>query len=277
MATTGPDTGFRTDSRLRHRKNVDRLSSDQVRWFREGIAGMAEITRDERGLSYWASVHGGPPRSWCHHGTFDGVEVFRGAPLFLPWHRAYLFLFELALQDQQPRARVPWWNWSSEAARREGLPAAFAQERVGGEVNPLVSQPVLRGPGRERLPERTRRRPSAPRSLPPQREVERVLRLNNFTDFSTQLEQIHGAIHGWVGGTMSAVPTAAYDPIFWAHHSMVDRLWRIWQLRNPESTALVDVRDRPLAPFELTVGDVLDVTELGYDYASTTTSVDVDR
>jgi tyrosinase len=32
---------------------------------------------------------------------------------------------------------------------------------------------------------------------------------------------------------MSLVPFAAFDPIFWAHHTMVDRLWRLWQLRHP--------------------------------------------
>lgn len=275
MATTGPDSrSFRTASRLRHRKSIVRLSPGQLAAFRVGIGRMAQLF-DERGLSYWASLHGGPPRQWCHHGTVDGEDVFRGAPLFLPWHRAYLYFFELALQDQEPRARVPWWNWASEEAHRVGLPAALTDESVEGRPNPLHSQPILRGPGRERLPERTFRRPSPPQWLPTRQEVRRIIRYDNFTDFSTQLEQLHGQMHVWVGGTMSSVPTAAYDPVFWTHHSMVDRLWRIWQLRNPEDNALVRLRTRPLPPFDLTVGDVIDVTTLGYDYASSTSSVDV--
>ena len=31
-----------------------------------------------------------------------------------------------------------------------------------------------------------------------------------------------------VGGLMSAVETAAFDPIFWVHHCNIDRLWSVW-------------------------------------------------
>lgn len=67
---------------------------------------------------------------------------------------------------------------------------------------------------------------------------------------------------------MSAVPIAAYDPVFWAHHSMIDRLWYLWQLsprgRNPPDALL----DRALAPWPVTVRQVLDISTLGYDYAA---------
>lgn len=32
---------------------------------------------------------------------------------------------------------------------------------------------------------------------------------------------------------MGQIVYAAFDPIFWAHHCMIDPLWRIWQLRHP--------------------------------------------
>jgi hypothetical protein len=31
---------------------------------------------------------------------------------------------------------------------------------------------------------------------------------------------------------MGVVGTAAFDPIFWSHHAMIDRLWWLWQARN---------------------------------------------
>lgn len=254
---------------------MTQLTAGQLEAWREGVAEMAKLS-DDRGYAYWASIHGGPPRQWCHHGNWDGRGVYHGAPLFLPWHRAYLYSFELALQEQSPRARVPWWDWSSAEARRDGLPRVFSDQGVGGAANPLASQPILRGGGRrDRLPAQTSRAPRSPQTLPTAQAVEAILRRSSFLDFSTQLESVHGQIHGWVGGAMTSVPTAAFDPIFWSHHAMIDRIWRLWQLRNPENAALWRYRSVVLAPFEMTVGDTLDVTVLGYDYAGSTTSVDV--
>jgi hypothetical protein len=47
----------------------------------------------------------------------------------------------------------------------------------------------------------------------------------------------HGDIHVIVGGVitgenvngaMSDIPTAAFDPVFWAHHANIDRMWAVW-------------------------------------------------
>ena len=41
----------------------------------------------------------------------------------------------------------------------------------------------------------------------------------------------HNAVHDWVGGSM--IPyTSPNDPIFWFHHSQVDRLFYTWQVRT---------------------------------------------
>src|SRR5207237_349537 len=85
------------------------------------------------------------------------------------------------------------------------------------------------------------------------------------------LEDIHGAVHVWVGGEMGRIDWAAYDPIFWAHHANIDRLWARWQLTHspifPRSYL-----DRALPPFPMTVRQTLDVSGLGYDYASSATA-----
>ncbi|KAK6354515.1 hypothetical protein TWF696_003658 [Orbilia brochopaga] len=49
------------------------------------------------------------------------------------------------------------------------------------------------------------------------------------------LEGVHDTIHGTVGsgGTMSFVPYSAFDPVFWLHHTNIDRLFAIWQGINP--------------------------------------------
>ena len=96
------------------------------------------------------------------------------------------------------------------------------------------------------------------------------MRNTDFITFQTQLESLHDGVHVWVGGTMASIATSSYDPIFWAHHCMIDRLWYLWQLRHPGARVPRALIDRPLPPFPLTVRDTLDVTQLGYDYAAAT-------
>jgi tyrosinase len=51
------------------------------------------------------------------------------------------------------------------------------------------------------------------------------------------LENIHDNLHGAIGGRghMGALDVSAFDPVFWLHHTNVDRLWAIWGSLNPNS------------------------------------------
>ena len=98
----------------------------------------------------------------------------------------------------------------------------------------------------------------------------------SFTEFNRRLTLLHDNIHVWVGGTMGDPSWAAYDPIFWAHHTMVDRLWRIWQHNNPGALPPRFVLDATMTYARspsFRGSDVLDVKQLGYDYAGTTATV----
>jgi len=64
------------------------------------------------------------------------------------------------------------------------------------------------------------------------------------TRCSNSLEGIHNTIHTTLGGPgsssvsaghMTYLSTAAFDPGFWLHHMMVDRLFALWQGVNPNS------------------------------------------
>ncbi|KAH0539087.1 hypothetical protein FGG08_004325 [Glutinoglossum americanum] len=60
---------------------------------------------------------------------------------------------------------------------------------------------------------------------------------------SDSLEAVHNDIHvlvGW-GGHMMYVPYSAFDPIFWLHHTNIDRLYAIWQAINPDSYVIDQV------------------------------------
>ena len=55
------------------------------------------------------------------------------------------------------------------------------------------------------------------------------------------VEGLHNQIHGLVGGHMASVPFAAFDPIFWLHHTNLDRLEALWQAMYPQSYVVPQV------------------------------------
>jgi tyrosinase len=67
---------------LRHRLNIDAMNPDQLATFRAAVTAAMAIS-DERGYNYFAGIHGYPLPISC--------DVAHGQPLFLPWHRAYLY------------------------------------------------------------------------------------------------------------------------------------------------------------------------------------------
>ena len=65
---------------------------------------------------------------------------------------------------------------------------------------------------------------------------------------------------------MGIIPYAAYDPIFWAHHANVDRIFSEWQAAHPSVQPTDAIMNQALAPFGMTVKQIWDITKLGYDY-----------
>ncbi|KEQ72123.1 Di-copper centre-containing protein [Aureobasidium namibiae CBS 147.97] len=104
------------------------------------------------------------------------------------------------------------------------------------------------------------------------------------------LESIHDGIHSSVGnnGHMTYLDYAAFDPVFWLHHVMVDRSFALWQTIHTDSyvqplaavgstftypAGTVNDVNSPLTPFfkdtagtNWTSSDVRDCTKLGYTY-----------
>lgn len=130
-------------------------------------------------------------------------------------------------------------------------------------------------------------------SYPTTGDVQRILELPNFFDFGSgpssnhffgALENIHNLIHNFSGGAnphyvMGTQPEnriepqsgdmvfaglTAYDPIFWGHHSNVDRLWAEWQQKHRGSGP--DNPSAILPPWTMTVDQSYSIHDLGYEY-----------
>lgn len=288
---------------MRLRLNIRNYSAARLAAFRKAMVRLQSLY-DNRGYNYLAGLHGIPNFHCWHHQEVR--NDFHGVRLFLPWHRAYLLTFEQFLMDAAEDeglngddVTMPWWDWRSQKSHAEGVPKAYSESMDSeGHPNPLHSfhiRQLLSG-----VDERTRRFPQDPNDLPPGTAVEDLRAIADFNDFNDELEGVHDMIHGWVGGykrdanglpidldgnpverredvvfgSMGSVAVAAFDPIFWAHHTMIDRIWRLWQMDHGIETGFSSVLQRRiLEPFNMTVGDVLDVSDLGYDYAGVESGV----
>ena len=96
---------------------------------------------------------------------------------------------------------------------------------------------------------------------------------DNFTEFGNEaylassgvsnadsLESIHDVIHGILGsnGHMTYLDYSAFDPSFWLHHAMIDRIFALWQAIYPNS--YVEPMTAIEQTFTINVGDVQNVT-----------------
>jgi tyrosinase len=184
---------------------------------------------------------------------------------FLPWHRIFLFLFENELASIHPDVTIPYWDWTQ--AGEQTFPAWLAGF-LPVVLTPTGSITVTRSPGA------TAALASIASNVPA------TMAQTDFGNFALNgagatwpLELIHDFIHGWVGGTMGAIPTAPADPIFWMHHANIDRLWWQWQ-NSPAGSG----KNQPLTggpgsttspvmdPWTYTETDTRDITSLFYTY-----------
>jgi tyrosinase len=254
------------DAAVRTRKNVATLGKpgDELDWYAKAVAELRRRpVTDPTSWRYLAAVHGypGPAKDpfasagealpsaaeqrqfWnqCQHQTW----------FFLPWHRGYLTCFEEIVADAvvklggPPGWALPYWNYSDAAnPEARALPAAFlSRSDAQGGTNPLWS------PGRN-LKASAELLPAGDVDLDALLHVRfggsarggdpgfggPATEFSHFGGVNGRLENLpHNVIHDDVGGLMSDPDTAALDPIFWLHHSNIDRLWQVWALRGSDS------------------------------------------
>lgn len=164
---------------------------------------------------------------------------------FLIWHRAYLYHFERILRAaaNAPDLAVPYWNYTAAGQRR--FPPLFANEFL--DAPSAVANP-LHHPNREQvfafglleLTDAAVDTADAMATLAFFGTDESSGFAGGIADVEAGTQGLierrpHNLIHVAVGGliddvsgAMGRVATAAFDPIFWPHHSNIDRLWVQW-------------------------------------------------
>ncbi|KAI1848861.1 hypothetical protein JX266_005289 [Neoarthrinium moseri] len=79
------------------------------------------------------------------------------------------------------------------------------------------------------------------------------------------IEDIHNAIHTYTGGNgqMSSPPVSSFDPIFWLHHTNIDRLFAIWQACHDDpnvSSTYVTPKRASNSTFSMRAGSTENIT-----------------
>ncbi|MBR9920353.1 MAG: tyrosinase family protein [Bacteroidetes bacterium] len=212
---------------MRLRKNINCLSTNELHDLREAFQGIYDLpASNPRSFVTIAGLHGNPSPSYCIHGNTG----------FLTWHRAYLMEIENALRSIHCDVALPYWNWSS--GDTTGLPDACSHATYVNRNGDTVPNPLYRGPKPASAGggQTSRRGDIDTTSFDDLAEDAQGAMANTvWNDFVSALNGVHGSVHVRIGGDMSSVPTAGFDPIFFFHHANVDRLWANWIAANPQS------------------------------------------
>jgi Common central domain of tyrosinase/Polyphenol oxidase middle domain len=283
------------------RKSVTDLTATELMSLRRGVAHMMARNSAPRGSAdyrrswiYWANMHqhfGDDCAGPIVGSGMGGVQTFIASngdetatwcrcehftEQFLTWHRMYLWYFERVLQEAagDPSLRLPYWDYETDAR----LPVAYRDATYVDEHGQTVSNPLRVSARRPGLNNGTS-------SLSPGvTSTAGAMAETNFDPFNSVLENTpHGAVHcamvtgSCPNGLMGSIPVAALDPIFYAHHTNIDRLYECW-LQGDEpgrlptnATQLNTVFtfvDGDGSTVDRRVRDMLTTTQLGYTYAA---------
>jgi hypothetical protein len=287
------------------RKSVTDLSPAEIMSLRRGVAKMMSRNNASRGSAdyrrswvYWANMHehfgddcaGAINPSGAGSGM-DGIQTWtasnadeqatwckceHGTNQFLTWHRMYLWYFERVLQEAagDSSLRLPYWDYETNGQ----MPAAYRDATYVDESGHTVPNPLrveARQPG---LNDGT-----LPLS-PDVTSTDDAMGATTYDPFNDSLQDTpHGAVHCAIVtnscpyGLMGSVPVSANDPIFYAHHTNIDRLYECWlrvdePARLPNDPTQLDTMytfvDADGSTVQRRVRDMLTTAQLGYAYGA---------
>jgi tyrosinase len=216
---------------VRIRKNANTLTMGERNRF---VSAFAQL--NSQGLGRFADFRN-------MHTSVSSPQA-HGAPGFLPWHRAYILDLERELQAIDPSVALPYWRFDQPAPNiftRDFLGVSDALGTVQfSPTNPLQFWTTDGVQGINRRPFfNTVGTPAGLRT-----EVQTLALGAQYAAFRTMEGNPHGSAHTSFGGSISSIPTAAKDPLFFLLHCNVDRLWAKWQRQrgrfNPALAASYD-------------------------------------
>ncbi|KAJ7968510.1 Polyphenol oxidase [Quillaja saponaria] len=274
----------------------------------------AYIAKLTKALDLMKALPADDPRSFkqqaaIHCAYCDGAHEQIGFPdldfqvhdswLFQPFHRYYLYFFEKILGKliDDPNFAMPFWNWDSPNGMQ--IPAIYTNPKSSlhdSLRNANHQPPKLINLDYNGVDETISNDSIVSNNLnlmyrnlvPNARNAKQFLgspyRAGDEPDPGAgSLENSpHGTVHVWCGDNtqpnhenMGNLYSAGNDPLFYAHHSNVDRLWTVWKTLGGKRKDFTDpdwlnsgflFYDENANPVRVLVKDCLDSKKLGYVY-----------
>ncbi|KAI5060651.1 hypothetical protein GOP47_0025071 [Adiantum capillus-veneris] len=226
--------------------------------------------------------------------------------LFLPWHRWYLYWHERILQSLlgDPTFSLVFWNWDDQHDGGNVMPdmfvhngtALYDENRNQNNLPPALVKlrPNTTGNNTAIVNQNLNDMyQDVVRATTAELFMGGAYRTGTDLTNSTVLDAplggliengVHNGVHSWTGDPnlpliqdMGTFTTAARDPIFYAHHSNVDRLWDKWKYDMPGGPradhddsdflhAEFYFYDETASLVKVKVRDALDNSKLGVSY-----------
>ena len=289
------------------------LSDPTSWWFFAAMHGQYLIDDDDpgspvpRGYPNWADLPGPPDTPttpWPSQALIDQYwsQCQHGTWFFPPWHRGYLYAIENILRGIIQNLNgpadwaLPYWNYFGPANEYQ-IPPAFTQKKMpDGTPNPLFVNARYgpNGDGNIFIPippiAQTCQQDTVYTGIHPRHYGGDVTGFDHSDSLAGGLEwNPHNAIHVKVGGNdlssgmgglMGDPGLAALDPIFYLHHSNIDRMWAAWTASGNTNPADPNWLNGPTAmgdrkfcmpkpdktSWQYTPGMVNTITQLNYTY-----------
>jgi tyrosinase len=217
------------------------------------------------------------PNPWKTLATemWNTCQAHSGQPenYFLPWHRMFVFFFEQIIRNVGGPGAVhftlPYWNYTKSGSTYGVIPPQFTKKddpTYGSLYVEARNTGVNAG------------HPIAPPGYLNLDSLKQCIYGSSgaVQGFCSTLDGgLHGRVHVRTGNTMNmgAIEWAANDPVFWAHHCNIDRIWASWNAagrKNPTDSTFLNktfvFADGKGNKVIAKISDFLNIAKLGYSY-----------
>lgn len=287
--------------KLRVRPAAQSVDAAYIAKFNRAVELMRALPDDDpRSFKQQANVH----CAYCD-GAYDQLGFpdlelqVHNSWLFFPFHRYYLYFYERILGKliDDPTFAMPFWNWDSPAGMQ--MPAFYTQPNTAlyDQFRDKKHQPPAvvnlnfgDSDQNATADQQTQTnltvmyRQMVSNSKTPSLFFGSAYRRGEDPNpGSGSIENIpHGPVHVWTGDRtqpntedMGNFYSAARDPIFYGHHSNIDRMWSVWKTLGGKRQDITNsdyldasffFYDENAQMVRVKVRDCLDTAKLGYTY-----------